>query len=142
METHTHPTHTTYQPDSRPWTDFKTWGHVHGRSLLFVDDNRLVLDLISRTFAKLGTSCRTAASHDEAVGILEEDPAVRITIVDFEMPDGDVAALIRRLRDVRPEIVLVGTSGGDCRRHFVERGVDRFIPKPWRLGDLIEVSAS
>jgi two-component system OmpR family response regulator len=140
METESQPSSSTYGRESRAWTDIRAWAFAHGRSLLFVDDNRLLLELISRTFEKLGAGCRTASTHDAAVRALKEDAALRVVVLDFEMPEGDVATLIRRLRSVRPEVVLVGTSGGDRRRHFAERGVNRFVPKPWRLGDLVEVS--
>jgi hypothetical protein len=35
---------------------------------------------------------------------------------------------------------VVGTSGLDRRSAFAARGVDRFLPKPWTLDDLIRVA--
>jgi hypothetical protein len=47
---------------------------------------------------------------------------------------------VRRLHWQRPDLPLVGTSGSDHRSEFAARGVDRFLPKPWALDDLIRVA--
>lgn len=116
------------------------WARENGRSLLFVDDNRFLLEMTARVFQRIGTPCRIASTHDHAVEAMAQDDDVRTVILDFEMPDGDVVDLVRRLREIRPDVVLVGSSGTDHRLDFAERGVDRYVPKPWRLGDLAEAA--
>jgi CheY-like chemotaxis protein len=113
------------------------WARVHGRGLLFVDDNHFLLEATARAFRRVGASCRTAGSHEEGVRAVEEDAKLKVVILDFEMPDGDVRQLVRRLRAARSDILLVGTSGGDRQRDFAERGVKRFVPKPWSLDELV-----
>jgi hypothetical protein len=53
------------------------------------------------------------------------------------MPDGDVGHLVKRLRTARAVLPLIGTSGTDRRNEFAERGVTRFLEKPWLIGDLL-----
>ena len=48
------------------------------------------------------------------------------------MPDGDAPDLVRRIRLLRPDLLLIGTSGShDAKAAFEECGVSRFLPKPW-----------
>jgi CheY-like chemotaxis protein len=110
---------------------------LQGLWLLYVDDDTRVCGSVRRLLGSAGAICHVASSHDHAVELLREDRRVTLGILDYQMPDGDVAALVRRLRVVRPRLPLLGTSGTDRRTDFHSRGVDRFIQKPWRLDDLI-----
>jgi CheY-like chemotaxis protein len=109
---------------------------LHGRTLLFIDDDMALRRLVIRALAEAGAHCLAAATHDEAVGLAERHPDIDLAVLDFEMPDGDVAELARRLLAVRPGLQLVGTSGGDRRREFATRGIGRFLGKPWGPADL------
>jgi len=53
------------------------------------------------------------------------------------MPDGDVGSLVKRLRVARALLPLIGTSGADRRNEFAQRGVTRFLEKPWQLDELV-----
>lgn len=117
------------------------WARAHGHQLLFVDANHFLLELTARAFQGVGASCRTATTHDDAVRSLEVDSGLRAAILDYEMPEGDVGGLVRRLRAIRPAILLVGTSDRDRRREFARRGVRRFVTKPWRFADLVQAAA-
>jgi CheY-like chemotaxis protein len=123
--------------DTTAWMNVITWARTAGRGLLYVDDNQALLEMTARAFERLGARCRTAATHDDGVRLLAEEPEIEVAIVDLDMPDADVSDLIRRLRAVRPGIVLVGTGIGDRRREFARRGVQRFVAKPWRILDLV-----
>jgi DNA-binding response OmpR family regulator len=112
---------------------------IQGRRLLYVDDDPLLRRFVTRLLARAGGTCCPAGTHDEAVGILRRDPQLELAILDFHMPDGDIAQLVPRLRAVRPGLFLVGTSGADRCRDFAECGVTRFIPKPWGLAELLRV---
>lgn len=114
------------------------WGRLHGQAVLYIDDDRALLRLMARTFERAGGRCQTAATHDEGVRALQEDETLRVVLVDYEMPDGHVVALLERLRRVRPDVALVGTSGHDHQEDFARCGVSHYLPKPWRLQDLAQ----
>jgi CheY-like chemotaxis protein len=57
------------------------------------------------------------------------------------MPDGHVAHLVPRLRTVRPDLPVVGTSAANRGKDFARCGVNRFIAKPWGLEDLVRVAS-
>lgn len=95
---------------------------------------------VKRVLQGAGAVCITTETHEQAVVRLALETFLDLAILDFQMPDGDVGGLIRRMLRQRPGLTLVGTSGSDRRSEFAARGVGRFLPKPWNLGDLIRVA--
>jgi CheY-like chemotaxis protein len=112
----------------------------HDRRILYVDDELSMRLAVTRLLRGAGAVCIGTGTHDQAVVLLAFEPTLDLAILDFEMPDGDVGRLVRRLHWQRPDLPLVGTSGSDQRSEFAARGVDRFLPKPWALDDLIRVA--
>jgi CheY-like chemotaxis protein len=113
---------------------------IRDRRILYVDDELLMRIAVARLLRGAGAVCIGTATHDQAVVLLAFEPTLDLAILDFEMPDGDVGRLVRRLHWQRPALPVVGTSAGDRSSEFAERGVDRFLPKPWALDDLIRVA--
>jgi len=113
---------------------------IHDRRILYVDDELLMRLAVGRMLRGAGAVCIGTATHDQAAVLLAFEPTLDLAILDFDMPDGDVGRLVKRLHWQRPALPLVGTSGSDQRFEFAARGVDRFLPKPWALDDLIRVA--
>jgi CheY-like chemotaxis protein len=109
---------------------------IRGKRILYVDDDPCLRRVTSAVLREAGAICLPAGTHDQAVAFVDADPGFALAILDFEMPDGDVGHLVKRLRSVRALLPLIGTSGGDRRDDFAERGVTRFLEKPWQLADL------
>jgi CheY-like chemotaxis protein len=112
---------------------------IRGRRILYVDDERLMRLAVGRLLRGAGAICVDTDSHDQAVVLLALEPLLDLAILDYQMPDGDVGDLVRRLRRQRPGLGLVGTSASDRCAEFAARGVEHFLPKPWMLDDLIHV---
>lgn len=112
-----------------------------GKTILCVDDDPFVRRVTVRVLTRAGASCLLASSHDQAVAIVESQPTLSVAILDFQMSDGDVGQLVERLRAVRAELRLVGTSGSACRAEFRERGVTHFLAKPWTIEGLVQEMA-
>jgi len=113
---------------------------IRGRRILYVDDEPLMRLAVARLLRGAGGVCVGTGTHDQAVVLLAFEPLLDLAILDFQMPDGDVGRLVRRLRLRRPGLTLVGTSASDRRAEFTARGIDRFLPKPWTLDDLLQVT--
>jgi CheY-like chemotaxis protein len=113
---------------------------IQGRRILYVDDERLMRLAVARLLRSAGAVCVGADTHAGAVVRLALEPTFDLAILDFQMPDGDVGQLARRLLRQQPGLTLVGTSASDRRSEFAARGVDRFLPKPWDLDDLLRTS--
>jgi CheY-like chemotaxis protein len=113
---------------------------LRDRRILYVDDELGMRLAVARLLRGAGAVCIGTATHDQAVVLLAFEPHVDLAILDFQMPDGDVGRLVQRLHWQRPALRLVGTSAADRCSEFAARGVDRFLPKPWAIDDLIRVA--
>ena len=110
---------------------------IRGKRILYVDDDPSVRRMTSGLLGDAGAICLVAGTHDQAVTLAGSEPELGLAILDFQMPDGDVGRLIYRLRIARTALPLIGTSGTDHRDDFAERGVMKFLEKPWQLQDLV-----
>ena len=109
---------------------------IRGKRILYVDDNSFLRQVTGGLLGDAGAICLLAGTHDQAVALVGAEPELALAILDFQMPDGDVGNLVNRLRTARAALPLIGTSAIDRRDEFAERGVTRFLEKPWELGDL------
>lgn len=114
-------------------------GLLRARSILYVDDDDGVRGGVIRLLRQAGAVCHAASSHAQALEFISDNRQIDLAILDYQMPDGDIVWLLRRIRIVRPSLPVVGTSGGDRREEFGRRGVERFLQKPWKLEELLEI---
>jgi DNA-binding NtrC family response regulator len=112
-----------------------------GRVLL-VDDESQLRKVSSALLRRRGCSCFTAESHALALRLVEADPGIEFVVIDFDMPGEDLFATVSRMLQLRPELLLIGTSGSARADDFRRVGVDRFMPKPWSFDDLLDLIRS
>ena len=67
------------------------------------------------------------------------DPHIKVVLLDYGVGHGQVVDFVAELKVVRPNVIIVGSSTTDCRREFAAAGVHRFLLKPWRIADLVEI---
>jgi len=88
-----------------------------------------------------GFTVLTAADGREAVAIFRRHaPTVRAVLLDLTMPKMDGAATARELRQIRPDVRIVLTSGytaEEATRQFTDRDLAGFLQKPYGLKDVI-----
>lgn len=112
------------------------------RRLLVVDDERAMLDLVSRLVTDVKPSIKvdTALNGYEACLRLGRAPA-RAAIVDLRMPGMDGFELCKALR-ATPEtrameiIVCSGFRDDQAERRLAKLGVTRFLDKPFTPADI------
>lgn len=124
-------------PDQRRTAARRGSGSICGKRILYVDDDEFLRRLAVRILDRAGGICLTAATHAQAIAIVNREPALALAILDFQMPDGDIGLLVDHLRAADPGLPLVGNSGQDRREDFAERGVAVFLAKPWTV-DMLE----
>ena len=125
------------EPDPRALRASYGTGSLRGKRILYIDDDPSVRWATSGLLQDAGVICLLAGTHDQAVTLARDEPQLALAILDFQMPDGDVGYLVKRLRAERAVLPFIGTSGADRRSEFAARGVTRFLEKPWQLGDLV-----
>ncbi len=107
-----------------------------GNPILIVDDDAASRHLLARTLTVAGYSCLVAGSGGEALErVRRERPS--LLLLDYDMPDLDGAAVLRKLRSDPspavaqiPTIMLTGHGGEESEVHCLEAGADDFVTKP------------
>jgi CheY-like chemotaxis protein len=113
---------------------------MKGVKVLVVDDNALMLDLLTKN---LSPHCDVHAASDGADALLKivDDPP-DLVLCDYKMPGLDGRQLFEKLR-ARPQTRQIPfiflASRGDIEEKLrpVVDGVEEFIPKPFFIQDLI-----
>jgi response regulator RpfG family c-di-GMP phosphodiesterase len=80
------------------------------RSVLIVDDEDIVRDLMSRWLEAVGYSVSSAAGADEALRMLQAFPSA-VALCDIRMPGRDGIWLADRIRQECPETAVIMATG-------------------------------
>jgi response regulator RpfG family c-di-GMP phosphodiesterase len=102
-------------------------------SVLIVDDENGVRDLLARWLEAGGYSVTTAASADEALGRLEMSPPA-VALCDIRMPGRDGLWLAERIRASYPETAVIMATGVQDVGPAVQtlrQGVIDYLTKPF-----------
>jgi len=108
--------------------------------ILFVDDEREVLDLLGATFpAAAGYEALAARSGEEALAILA-GRGVDLLVTDQRMPGMSGIELVARARELHPELCAILLTAYTDPKDLVDainKGeVYRYLTKPWEMADL------
>ena len=80
--------------------------------LLIVDDEPMLLELLSRYLGRLGYEVETCGDAEGALALFQAGPdRVDMTITDLSLPSTNGEDLIERMRQLRPGLPAIITSG-------------------------------
>ena len=110
-------------------------------TVLIVDDEEVIRDLI-RSFVSLERfRSITAASADEAYDILlNTDHNIRVVVTDLVMPGMSGLDLLVKIKDEFPHIPVILITGHSVRyspKQAIEAGADGYFAKPFHNKELI-----
>ena len=109
-------------------------------SILVVEDEPAIQELISVSLVRSGHEVRRAATGEEALGAVAET-LPDVILLDWMLPDASGPALARRLRaEARtrevPIIMLTARAGDDDKVAGLEAGADDYVTKPFSPREL------
>ena len=110
-----------------------------GSTILVVDDDSDILDLIVQQVRQAGYDVSAAGSLDEARLRLAERRH-DLVVLDLTLPDGDGVVLCRELREAgRPEAIVMVTARDSSldRVLGLELGADDYLTKPFEPRELL-----
>jgi two-component system, OmpR family, response regulator len=110
-----------------------------GSSVLVVDDDQFIRDLVSSALRIAGFATATASGGMEALGLVERDRPDLI-VLDVGLPGIDGFEVCRRLRhvgDQTPVIFLTARDAAEDRVSGFTRGGDDYVTKPFSLEELV-----
>ena len=108
-------------------------------TVLLVDDEETVRGLGREMLQELGFEAITADDGREALELFKNNPAINLVILDLTMPHMDGEQCFRELRQIRPDIKVIISSGyneQEVTQKFVGKGLAGFIQKPYKLSVL------
>jgi two-component system cell cycle sensor histidine kinase/response regulator CckA len=100
-------------------------------TVLVVDDEDLVRDVVARMIEDLGYAALTAADGQAGIDMLDHQ-AVDAVLVDLTMPRMNGVDVIAAMRAKKPELRIVLCTGFDRERRGPVQA-DAYLPKPFRI---------
>ena len=114
-------------------------------SILVVDDESFVQDIVFRWLEREGYYCKTAGSGDEALAIMNNQK-ISLVISDIMMPGMSGIELLQQISNLYPDIAVIMLTGVDDREtatKAVELGAYGYLIKPLEKNEiLINVTSS
>jgi signal transduction histidine kinase len=106
--------------------------------ILIVDDEQQILQLCHEVLTQQGYQIQVADSGQSGIACLEAE-AFDLLVVDIKMPDVDGLTVLRRARDLDPDltaVVITGYATLDRAIAALHAGARGFIFKPFGLEEL------
>src|SRR5207253_5279455 len=110
-----------------------------GRSILVVDDEEAVLDVVRRFLEIAGHRVISATSGQEALTILNTGRQVDLVVLDLMMPREDTANTFLCLRQRWPQLPVLLCTGhpqADPAPEILRGGEVSLLRKPFRMNEL------
>jgi len=105
-----------------------------GRTVLIIDDEDLVRDVVARMVEDLGYSAITAPDGTAGLAVIDAQ-SVDAVLVDMTMPGMNGAEVIAMVHARHPGLPVVLCSGYDRARAGTP-SADAYLPKPFRIETL------
>lgn len=106
------------------------------KTLLFVDDEKEILDILVDLFSREGYSLYTATNATDAMRIINNH-SIDFVLSDLKLPDASGSELLEHVRMLNPNVIRVLTSGyfnmkfGSVMEN--EEDGTLYLAKPWDL---------
>ncbi len=128
-------------PPIDPWvTPIEDWRG--SGTVLVVDDDDGVRELLDATLRRAGLSVLLARDGREGVDLFRRHAdEIRVVVLDRTMPDiggEDAFDEIRRIRSDVRIMLISGYSEERAAWHFIDKGLDAFLHKPFEPRVLLE----
>ncbi|MEP2716656.1 transporter substrate-binding domain-containing protein [Pseudophaeobacter sp.] len=108
-------------------------------SILLVEDNEMVREVLSRQISSIGYDVQTAATGKEALERLSGDPTFDLVITDIVMPgsiQGTDIAMAVEVMDNKAEVILITGYAGDTLADLATPYKTNVLTKPVSKNDL------
>lgn len=114
---------------------------LRGKTVMVVDDDPHITELIDDVLTRHGAVVETAHSGSEAYDCFKTKP-YDLIICDRHMPGLSGQGLYRLVQEIDPEakrflFITDDTAASDTRQFFSEHGV-QFLKKPFKIQELLE----
>lgn len=108
--------------------------------ILFVDDDRAILELVNEYLAELGYRIHVTDNGVKALDLIK-DQNFDIVFTDFKMPDIDGLELLAAIKEYRPQtevIIVTGHGSMESAITAMKSGSYDYLQKPFKL-DVLKI---
>jgi PAS domain S-box-containing protein len=113
-----------------------------GQTILVVEDEPHMLDLIRLSAEKRGFRVFSAADGEQAVKLYEKRwQEIDAVVLDWGLPRLDGSAVYRKIKEINPRVTVIGVSGYldfDLKERMLREGVRDFLQKPCTPNEILE----
>lgn len=109
--------------------------------MLVVDDELFVRELLEEYFSKLDFEVMVADSGPAALKMIAEN-RFKVALIDLKMSDMDGIEVVKRIRELDSELILILMTGYPTVESSVEAmraGAYDYVIKPFRLSELNDI---
>ena len=104
--------------------------------VLVVDDSRTARSYVCNLLKSYKFHVLEANSAEAGLAALDADPAIRLVITDYYMPEMDGVEMVRRMRikHATDSLAIIGVSSGGgsaLSAKFIKHGANDFLHKPF-----------
>ena len=108
--------------------------------VLVIDDDPGICYIAQRTLERKGYRVRTTTDPEEGLLLFREQPSAwDMVVVDLTLPEISGTEVCRRLEAIDPKVRILMMSGysiGLEYQELLDKGIRRFLPKPFLPRDL------
>jgi len=113
---------------------------TRGLSVLVIDDEADILDVVRKCLEEAGVSVLTAAAPHDGLRIYEQDwRNIGLVLLDYIMPDMTGDLVYECMRRVNPDVrvILLTACDDNVAKRMFEAGLRGYIQKPFYVDDLV-----
>jgi two-component system, cell cycle sensor histidine kinase and response regulator CckA len=116
------------------------------RTVLVVEDERIMLRLLERFLSRQGYQVLLAADGEQAIdGYCRHKTEIDVVLLDVGLPKVSGVDVLRKMKKENPDVRVVVASGyldAQMKTEMYRAGVKAFVDKPYMLPEMLETLRS
>ncbi|MDX1501931.1 MAG: sigma-54 dependent transcriptional regulator [Thermoanaerobaculia bacterium] len=109
-------------------------------SILIIDDEEVLQDILTNLLAKEGYDTRSARSGEEGLTLLQREQEIDLVLLDLMLPGMKGQEVLQQIRAEHPAVVVVVITAYSSIEGAIEamkQGAFHYIPKPFKNEEVL-----